>query len=135
MEHLSVPGTIESLATVRAYVKAAAGAAGLSRQAVYRLVLAVDEVATNIATHGYVGVAPGMVAMRAELDEASLTIQIEDTGAEYALPAPAEVDLPLEQRKIGGFGLLLARRNVDELHYQRFGGRNRHILIVYRNPS
>ena len=53
MEDLSVPGTLDSLAVIREYVKAAADEAGLDGRRAYRLQLAVDEIATNIVNHGY----------------------------------------------------------------------------------
>jgi anti-sigma regulatory factor (Ser/Thr protein kinase) len=138
MEQLTVPGTLESLEIIREYVKTAAAIAGLDRKATYRLVVAVDEVASNIVTHGYaeVGLA-GMVNVWAEINEPVLTIYVEDTGEAYdpsSRPAD-DFDLLLEEREIGGLGLFLANRNVDEFRYKRFGDRNRHTFVVYRNTG
>jgi anti-sigma regulatory factor (Ser/Thr protein kinase) len=135
MDQLVVPGSLESLAAIRAYVRAAASGAGLSRNASYRLVLAVDEVASNIALHGYAGVGGGLIDVTAELDQSSLTIRIEDTGAAYALPALQPLELPRERHEVGGVGLTLARLSVDEFQYQRVDERNRHTLVVYRTRS
>ncbi len=138
MEQLTVPGTVESLEDIREYVKTAAAIAGLDRKAAYRLVVAVDEVASNIMTHGYaeVGLA-GMVDVWAEIDEQVLTIYMEDTGVAYdpSPQSPDDFDLPLEEREIGGLGLFLANRNVDEFRYERLGDRNRHTFVVYRNTG
>src|SRR5439155_1550196 len=49
---LTVPATMDALAEIAAFVLAEADAAGLGRQARYRLRLAVDELATNIIIHG-----------------------------------------------------------------------------------
>ena len=138
MEPLSASGTLESLELIRDYVKAAARMAGLDRKAAYRLQLAVDEIATNIMTHGYAEAGlEGMLEVSATLDEETLTISIEDTGVAYdPSPQPLEdLDLPLEQREIGGLGLFLAIQNVDEFRYERVGDRNRHTLIVNRTPA
>jgi len=84
MEPLSVPGTLDSLGVIREYVKAAAAAAGLNKRASYRLCLAVDEIATNIVTHGYAEAGlEGVVDLRTDIDEKTLTISIEDTGTAY----------------------------------------------------
>ena len=138
MELLTVSGTLESLETIREYIKAAATMAGLDRKAAYRLLVAVDEVATNIVTHGYAEAGlEGMVDVRAAIDEQTLRIVLEDRGAAYDpdLQSPSDFDLPLEQREIGGLGLLLATRNVDEFSYERLGDRNRHIFVVNRTTG
>ncbi|HXV96967.1 MAG TPA: ATP-binding protein, partial [Anaerolineae bacterium] len=53
MEALTVPGTLDSLSVIGKYVLTAAATAGLDKKVSYRLRLAVDEIATNIITHGY----------------------------------------------------------------------------------
>ncbi len=138
MERLSVGGTLDALEVIRAYVLAAAGKAGLDKKAAYRLQLAVDEIATNIVTHGYAEAGlEGMIDVWAVFDEKALTISIEDTGVAYEpdLQSADDKDLLLEERQIGGLGLLLAIQNVDEFHYERVGERNRHTFIVNRTPA
>ncbi len=138
MEQLTVPGTLESLEVIREYVKTAATLAGLDRKAAYRLVMAVDEVASNIMTHGYAEVGlVGMVDVWAEIDEYVLTIYMQDTGVAYdpSAQSPDDFDLPPEEREIGGLGLFLANHNVDEFRYERLGDRNRHTFVVYRNTG
>jgi len=137
MERLTVPGTLDSLADVRKYVTAAAAAAGLDKKATYRLNLAVDEIATNIIMHGYDEAGrEGMLDLWSEIDEKTLTISLEDTGAIYN-PHQSEVDLdlelPLEQRKIGGLGVYLTIQSVDKFLYEHIGeGRNRHTFVMNR---
>lgn len=136
MEPLSVPGVLDSLGAIAKYVKAASAAAGLDRKSAYRLRLAVDEIATNIVTHGYAEAGfEGVVDLLAEIDEETLTISIEDTGVAYdprQHKTPNDLDLPLEQREIGGLGVFLVIQGVDEFLYERVGDRNRNILIVNR---
>jgi serine/threonine-protein kinase RsbW len=139
LEPLSVPGTLDSLGAIAEYVMAAASAADLDKKVSYRLRLAVDEIATNIITHGYAEAGlEGVLDLRADIDEKALTIFVEDTGVVYdprQSKAPNGLDLPLEQRPMGGLGLFLAIRGVDKLLYERIGDRNRHIFIVYRSAD
>ena len=53
MDVLTLPGNFDALSPIRDYVKAAANAAGLDHTATYNLLLAVDEIATNVVVHGY----------------------------------------------------------------------------------
>lgn len=139
MEPLIVSGTLDSIGAIAKYVMAAAAAAGLDKKTSYNLRLAVDEIATNIITYGYEEAArSGVLAMHAHLEQQSLTISIEDTGAPYDATqksAPDDLDKPLEQRQSGGLGIYLAIRGVDKFIYERVGDRNRNIFIVNRHAS
>jgi serine/threonine-protein kinase RsbW len=134
MESLIVSGTLESLGTVRAYVKTAAAAAGLNKMTTYRLILAVDEVATNAVIHGYAEAnRQGDLTVSATIDARSLTVTLEDTGAPFdphLIPPPDNMDLPLEQRSIGGLGVYLALKGVDKFAYEYTGDRNRNTFVI-----
>jgi serine/threonine-protein kinase RsbW len=136
MERLTVPGTLESLEAVADYVAEAAAAAGLDEESSYRLRLAVDEIVTNVVLHGYGDTGnKGMLELQAGIDDRSLMIFIEDTGLTYnpqRYRRPEGLDLPIDQRQVGGLGVYLAMRSVDKFLYERVGDRNRHTLIVNR---
>jgi len=129
---LTLPGTMDklgdSLSTLRKYVADAAGLAGLETQAMHRLRLAVDEVAANIIMYGYEQTPElGVVQVTATIDDRMLTIALEDTGTPYdpsKRDTPADLNDPLETREIGGLGVYLAIRNVDEFSYKRVNNRN-----------
>jgi serine/threonine-protein kinase RsbW len=137
MKRSTVPATLDSLGAIAEFVLAAAASAGLDRRASYRLRLAVDEIATNIIVHGYAKACiQGALELFADVHDRTLTFVIEDTGAAFD-PRQAsvpETDLPLEQRPIGGLGVYLAIRSVDEFLYERIGDRNRTICKMHR-PS
>jgi len=138
MDPLILPGQPESLSAIGRYILDAAAAAGLDRHAAYKLRLAVDELATNVVIHGYQEASlEGDVFVSAAMDERVLTITIEDTARPFdptaqILPDEEELDMPLDERPIGGLGVLLARDGVDDLRYAYTNGRNRTIIMVNR---
>jgi anti-anti-sigma factor len=135
LEPLIIPATLDALESIGQYVKAAAGAAGLDTQAAYRLRLAVEEIATNVAMHGSTGsAAPATIALRAEMDARALGVILEDTGRAFdpRQAPPPDLDPPSEERKSGGLGVYLAREGVDEFAYERVDGRNRHVFTMKR---
>lgn len=136
MESLVVPGDLDSLATIRRYIQEAAERANLEKKQAYRLGLAVDELATNIVTYGYADAGEaGEITVHAEIDERSLKITLEDTAAPFdpnKKEEPDDLDLPMEDRPIGGLGIFLARNGVDDFSYERVDNRNRNILVIYR---
>jgi sigma-B regulation protein RsbU (phosphoserine phosphatase) len=117
-----------SLSAIRDYVTKAGQLAGLDKDAVYRMKLAVDEIAANIIMYGYGNDGLiGTVKASATIDDNRLTIILEDSAVAYdprLLPKPRSLNDPLETREIGGLGVFLALNNVDEYDYERLENRN-----------
>lgn len=136
MNNLSVSGTLDSLKVIADYVVEAAKSAGLDKKSTYRLRLAVDEVATNIITHGYEEAnLSGKLDLFANINDSALTLSVEDTGARYdpyeeERIEEKELQKPLEERVMGGLGVYLAIQGVDKYFYERVGERNRNIFVV-----
>lgn len=139
MEPLILPGTLDSLAPIGAYVLDAASQFGLEKKIAYRLRLAVDEIATNAVLHGYERIGTeGNLVVIAEIDENSLTIILEDSGPAYdpfKTPSPDDLDQPLDDRDIGGLGVFLAIQGVDDYRYEWVNDTNRNIFIMKRPDS
>jgi anti-sigma regulatory factor (Ser/Thr protein kinase) len=139
METFVVPGTVESLGSIREFVRSKAAEAGLDKKRSYRLQLAVDEIAANIALHGYEeqGLA-GDIEVQAEVESDRLTITLVDSAIPYdpySRVMPADLDAPLHERAIGGLGVFLAINNVDEFLYRFNDGQNHNIFVVQREPA
>lgn len=130
------PAELASLGLIRDYVKAAATAAALGKAASYQLMLAVDEIATNVLVHGYEEKGrTGDLAIASSLEARKLQLVLEDTGEAFdprtlALPDAEAFSQPLEDRPIGGLGIYLAFAGVDRFDYRREGDRNFNIFEV-----
>jgi serine/threonine-protein kinase RsbW len=136
MDPLTLPATLESLDPLVKYVLSAAGAAGLDRKAVYRLRLAVDEIATNIITHGYADAhLDGDVVVEACLDRERLVVTLEDSAPAYDPREQGDtdhIDKHSDERPIGGLGVFLAFKSADEFDYEYRDHKNRNILTMHR---
>ncbi|EXI80348.1 MAG: Serine/threonine-protein kinase BtrW [Candidatus Accumulibacter appositus] len=136
MARHSIPANLAALATVRQLVTQACREAGLDDAASYRLILAVDEIATNIITHGYQEQgSSGDIAIAIEAGEQYLSVVLEDTGIAYdpraqGMPTAEDLDKPLSDREIGGLGVFLALQGVDRFDYQHHDKVNRNTLAV-----
>lgn len=139
MKSLTVPGTLDSLETIANYVIEVAKEAGLDTKDSYNLRLAIDEIATNIIIHGYQeNNCEGDINISADLNEKNLTIFLQDGGPCYdptQQPPEVDLDLPLEEREIGGLGIYLAMEGVDEFRYERINDKNHNIFVVNRRDS
>ncbi|MFC3226358.1 ATP-binding protein [Marinibaculum pumilum] len=102
-----------------------------------RMVLALDELVTNVMHHGGTGAQP-VAEIEVSLDLAGdrVVAVIRDAGHPFnplTLPEP-DVEAPLEARPIGGLGIHLARQLMDVIRYRRDGDRNC-LTLVKRLPG
>jgi serine/threonine-protein kinase RsbW len=76
----------------------------------------------NIFNYAYTGQDPGDVEVRCHAEEQGrLIVKFLDTGIPFdvtTLAAP-DLDASLSERKVGGLGIFLIRKMVDEVSYQR----------------
>ena len=88
--------------------------------------LALDEVVTNIILHGYDDAADHEIRVTMTLENGVLTMEVEDDGRPFdPLQAPPpNLDLPIEERPVGGLGIHLVRTLMDAVEYQRRGDHN-----------
>lgn len=132
MQEKIFPGTLDSLALVRAYVSEAARAAGLDSGKTYNLCLAVDEIATNIVLHGYEEVnLKGDIVVEASQEGGQLTIRLLDHGRTYDPQQVQKPNLenPLKQAT-GGWGVFLGKNGVDLFDYTSTDSGNVHRFVV-----
>lgn len=138
MPELRVRTDLAVLTEIGAFVRDAAAQAGLDPRAAYRLRLAVDELATNVIVHGRPERHSGDDQIRVgyEIDRDALIVTLEDRGPAFNPleheGADEHLEKPIEERPIGGLGVFLAIRGVDQFRYERDGDRNRSIFVVRR---
>lgn len=128
---------LDSLEPIREFLTDSANKLGLDKSRTYKLCLAVDEIATNIINYGYLksGITDGMIDVMMASGKEMLTVILEDTAIpfnpfENKIPGEDELALPLEERPIGGLGIMLAKENVDEFRYEFENGKNRNIFCI-----
>lgn len=138
---LTFAASLDALERIGCHLDEVSRAAGLGRQQAYNLRLAVDEVATNIVVHGYEEHGQsGEIVVRAETSDDAVTVTLEDSSPEFdpterAMPTEEDLTTPLEDRKIGGLGIYLARKVVDEFRYERRGDRNLNTFVIRRTRT
>ena len=102
----------------------------------FKVNLVLEEVGLNILTHGAAGTErrPEIEIVLTSEDD-SLTIEVSDDGYPFnPLQDAAQPDIKalLDHRSIGGLGVHLVRTLMDDMTYQRTGGKNRLTLIAKR---
>ena len=120
MQTTHFPAKFEFLDEIREFVGDSARNNGFSDKEIYNIQLATDEAASNIIEHAYEGAIDGVLDLSCGMDDGQFKIILVDHGLPFD---PSEVPLPdlqadLSDRKIGGLGIYLMRKLMDEVHYQ-----------------
>ena len=88
--------------------------------------VALDEILSNTIAYGFAGREGGAVSIEVELRSDRLCVTLTDNGKPFnplEMSAP-DTALPVEERQIGGLGIHLARRLMDDVAYHRRADRN-----------
>ena len=101
-----------------------------------RLLIAADEVFTNISAYAYPGTT-GQVEVSAEQAGAELRLIFKDAGKPFDPLQTEDPDtgIPLSERKIGGLGIFVVKKLMDKVEYRRENGRNILILTKRMTPE
>lgn len=134
MHTKTFPGHYENLVRIRSFFAEAAEKAGLDSSSVYAVKLAVDEACTNIIEHAYGGDDHGKIQCSYEILEDGLGIVLRDWGESFdpsTVPEP-DYNVPLENVKPRGAGLLLIKKLMDEVQFDFTDGEENVLRMLKR---
>ena len=128
---VKLPNSLAALAQLHAVVGQFCRRRAIHPDIEFKIDLALEEVFTNIVRHGYDDSRPHEIVIRLKSDRDRVRISVEDDGRHFnPLLAPAvDVTAALAERRVGGLGIHLVRRLLDQVRYQRRPGGNQLILI------
>jgi len=88
--------------------------------------LALDELVTNTISYGYDDEKEHQIQLNLKAEGAMFIASIEDDGHPFNPLEKPDVDtnLPLEEKTIGGLGIHLVRKLMDEVSYQYVNNKN-----------
>ena len=99
----------------------------LAPKIMHDLNLALEEILTNIISYGYTdNREEHEIKVGLSVQPGEVRVDVEDDGQPFNLLEAPEPDTtkPLEERTVGGLGILLVRQLMDGLDYKRQGDRN-----------
>ncbi|MBI4857920.1 MAG: ATP-binding protein [Acetobacterium woodii] len=136
MKKLTVNASTDNLTTVLEFIDAELEAVGASMKMIFQIDLAVEELYVNIAHYAYTP-EDGNVIIQFDSygDPPLVEIQFIDQGNPFNPLENAEPDITLtaEERQIGGLGVLMVKKTMDEVDY-RFE-KNENILTIKKSLS
>ena len=128
---ITAKAVMDSLGTVIAFVESCLEELGVPPRAQVQLTMAVDELFTNIASYAYPD-RPGTATVRVETEEQpdAVVLTFLDGGIPYdpLTHADPDVTLSAEERPIGGLGIYMVKKTMDEVSYAYWDGQ--HVLTI-----
>lgn len=136
MEEIRVQADPAQLGTVIQFLDERLEECGCGMKAKMQIDVAAEEIFVNIAHYAYPE-KKGTAAIRFAFhpEENAVTIQFIDSGTPYNPLAHKEPDttLSLSERKIGGLGILMVKKTMDNVAYEHKDGFN--ILTLQKSVA
>jgi len=134
MKTVQFAAKFEYLDEIREFVGDIARKGGFSDKDVYNIQLATDEAASNIIEHAYENMPGEVLELSCDMRGDIITIILTDHGESFN---PSEVPLPdlkadLSDRKIGGLGIFLMRKLMDEVQYESRPDKSNVLTMIKR---
>ena len=134
MAEITLPATLENIDTVMDFVTEQLEKMGCSMKIQMQFSIAVDELFANIAHYAY-GEKEGTATVRVEAIDngARAKVTFIDQGMPYDPLAKEDPDITLsaDERPIGGLGIYMVKKSMDEMAYRYENGSN--ILSIIKS--
>jgi serine/threonine-protein kinase RsbW len=124
----------DQLDAIRGFAAQAARDAGMQDSEVNAVELAVDEACSNIVEHAYKGRKKGEIECTCDSGPEALTIILRDHGRPFdvsKVPIP-DVDADLKDRRIGGLGIFIMKKLMDDVRFEALGKSGNVLTMVKR---
>jgi Anti-sigma regulatory factor (Ser/Thr protein kinase) len=127
LKELTVEAKTGNIDAVTDFLNAELEGMGCPAKARIQIDVAVDEIFSNIASYAYApGVGSATVRVEAKAEPRAAVITFLDSGTPYdpLQNEDPDVTLPAEDRSVGGLGVFLVKRTMDDVHYEYSDGKN-----------
>ena len=127
MKELTLAATIDNIEKVTDFVNAQLEEIDCPMKAQMQIDIAIDELFGNIAHYAY-NPETGPATVRVEVTEEPISVIITfiDHGVPYDPLKQEDPDISLsaEERSIGGLGVFMVKKTMDEISYEYRDGKN-----------
>ncbi len=129
---LTVKSSTDNLAEIRKFVEESAEESGFSADVVKKISLSVDEACTNVIKHAYKYSPERDITVNTKLENSKFIITITDSGDKFDPNLVPEPNLREyhKKRKVGGLGMFLMKKLMDEVRYNTISGQQNQVILV-----
>lgn len=134
MKELNIEAKVNNLNTVLSFVTDLLEEAGCSMKLQMQIEVAVEEIFVNIAHYAYTpNVGNATILAEVAGDPKALTVVFKDQGIPFnpLLREDPDVEAKAQDRSIGGLGIYMVKKSMDDMRYEYTDGYN--ILTIVKN--
>ena len=132
-----VPARLSALSRMAAFIAETGARAGVSADLCRKLTLLGEELFINTVEHGHRGDSDAPVRVGIETEPGWIALTYEDTAPPHdpfaAVQRPDDTT-DVDDRLVGGLGVLLVATLARDVEYHRLDGKN-HIRLVVTTPA
>ena len=128
MKEITVDAMIENMNTVTAFVDDFLDQIACPMKSRIQINIVIDEIFGNICHYAYKeSVGAVTVTVESGNTQKAVILTYTDKGIHYNTMDTEDPDITLssEERKIGGLGIYLVKKNMDEMKYEYVNQQNR----------
>lgn len=128
---LTITNDIGELGVMNRFLEEAGAAYGWNEAVTMSLNLVMEEAVSNVIFYAYEQGEKGKtIDISVAYEAPQLTVTVSDTGRLFdpTLRKDPDISLPADERPVGGLGIFLIKRIMDEVLYRREGNRN--VLVM-----
>jgi serine/threonine-protein kinase RsbW len=132
MPSMQLPAILENMGQLVRFITDSASKLGFSAKRLKEIELAAEEALVNIINYAYPE-HRGDIRVTCLSQTDTFLIEIEDTGIAFDMTLIKDPDtsVTITDRKVGGLGVFLIRKLMDEVRYLRKDGKNILNLIAH----
>ena len=127
MKEMTVQASVENIRKITEWIDEQLELLDCAPKAQIQIDVAIDEMFGNIAHYAYPeGEGPVVVRFEPDPDDGSVAITFVDRGIPFNPLERADPDTLLEpeEREIGGLGIFLVKKTMDDVSYRFEDGQN-----------
>ena len=125
MDKLTIEAKTEKLSEVLGFIDVRLEQVDCGMKQQMQIDIAVEEIFVNIASYAYEG-KTGSAEIEMWISDGIVSVRFTDSGIPYnplEKPDP-DTTLAADERQIGGLGIFMVKKSMDEMYYEYSGGKN-----------
>lgn len=125
-KEIRIKNELDEITALAVFVEELCEELSLSAEVTMNINLALEEAVCNVIMYAYPQGEEHEVMLKATYANNQLIFLLTDTGLSFdpTLAPDADISSSLEERSIGGLGIFLIRKIMNEVTYQRIDGQN-----------
>lgn len=125
-KEIRITNNLDEIGTLAEFIEELGAELSLSMDTTMYINLALEEAVSNIIMYAYPQEETHEIILKTTATESQLIFLLTDNGLSFDPTSAPEVNLniPADERQIGGLGIFLIRRIMNEVTYRRLDGEN-----------